>query len=298
MIIDTHCHYNLDPLENSFENDWSSAQEKGVKSSIIVGTTINNSKTALKQALTHKNLFASIGLHPGYYTKFIKDHLNGDKINQELILNKIENDLEQFFSLIDQELNNKDTKLIAVGEIGLDYYRLRKKGLKRELAVEMQKKVFRAQFKFAVANQLPVILHIRDQIDRINDNAYYDTLTIIEEIFKMLNKTTTIILHCVSGPSDYIKKALDLGAYIGIAGNATYDNAPEIRAIIKNAPSDKLLLETDAPYLAPSKFKAEICKPEMILETAKFLEQEMSLNLDIIKDNTFRVFPKIKEAVE
>ncbi|MBU0974937.1 TatD family hydrolase, partial [Patescibacteria group bacterium] len=192
------------------------------------------------------------------------------------------------------------SKLVAIGEIGLDYYRLKNKGLKRDLVVEMQKKLFVSQLELAFQNDLVAIIHVRDQNDRLENNAYNDVLNILK---KVINETKTskkikFVLHCASGSLTYIQEAIALGAYIGIAGNVTYDNAQKLREIIKITPSNRLLLETDAPYLVPksmqnlTKNQNQFCEPYMIKATANYLQQKMGLNLDIIRSNSNNLFFK------
>jgi TatD DNase family protein len=305
MIIDTHCHYNLSPLSHDLSGHWKKAKKNGIEKSIVVGTNIETSKLALDIAKKFPNLYASIGLHPGNYSQEIKNLLDGDKYSQTEIDELVEAQLLAIKKIIEAESNNP--KLIAYGEIGLDYYRLKNKGLKRNLVIEMQKKSFEAQLKLAFENNLVAILHVRDQDDRFEnkDNAYFDTLEILKKVLNetgsdsgtltQASSTPKLILHCASGPISYIKEALSMGAYIGVAGNITYDSADDIREIVKLAPPEKLLLETDAPYLVPASLKnqsieAQICEPFMIKATASYLEKKMGIDLDIILDNTNNLF--------
>jgi TatD DNase family protein len=336
MIIDTHCHYNIEPLFSDVEKHWKNSIESNVVGAICIGTNIESSQTALDLSNKYKSMFAAVGIHPEVYTSYIKTlpdqsfdskHI---KETQELINEKISDDINEFEKILIQTKSNDNNKLIAIGEIGLDYYRLKSKGLKRELVKTTQKQILSKQLTLSFKHQLPVILHVRDQATRnnltqkITSNAYYDTLEIVKKVvqeFKEENiiqdktvktsqnestqsmqkenlKIPPIILHCASGPSDYIKSFLDLGAYIGFAGNVTYNNAPELREILKITPKDRVLLETDAPYLAPGEKKGELCEPHFITETAEFLQNNYQLDLDIIITNTLKVFPQFKKIVK
>ena len=251
-------------------------------------------------------MFASIAVHPEEYDTVIKTFLSGDQYSQESLDQKVASDMIAFKKLLNQA--KQTSQLVAIGEIGLDYYRLKVKGLKRQLVEKMQKEAFTKQLKLAFEYSLPVILHVRDQADRyeltekITSNAYYDVYTIVSELvsnYESQNKQVPpLILHCASGPLDYIQKFLALGAYIGFAGNVTYDNAPELREILKITPQDKILLETDAPYLAPNQLKAELCKPHYITQTAQFLEHSYGINLGIIAENTLKVFPQFSAVLQ
>lgn len=301
MIIDTHCHYNLEPLVQAAATYWNEAINHKVVGAICVGTNLHTSSTALELASKHTTMFASIGIHPGEYTEKIKSFLEGDSYSQATIDSAIHHDISQFDTLLQDELQNKDSKLVAIGEIGLDYFWLKTKGLKRQLVENMQKQVFTAQIGAAFENLIPVILHVRDQVDRRTTNAYYDTYEIVAQLVleyrSQEKQTPPIILHCASGPTDYIKDFLSLGAYIGFAGNITYDNAPELREIFELTPKSRILLETDAPYLGPNEKKGEVCKPVYITKTAQFLQESYGINLDIIVENTLKVFPQFKSAL-
>lgn len=313
MIIDTHCHYNVEPLLSNANKHWQNSLDNGVVGALCIGTDNENSKIALDLSKKFDGMFASIAIHPEEYTDYIKtlttQSLTPKNMEQSEVSigQKINQDISEFERLLIDAQDQENNKLIAIGEIGLDYYRLKSKGLKRELAITMQKQIFSKQLVLAFKNQLPVILHVRDQADRyklsdkIATNAYYDTFEVVNKTiqkFKKENlKTSAIILHCASGPIDYIKNFLDIGAYIGFGGNVTYKNAPELREIFKITPEDKILLETDAPYLAPGEKKGELCQPHLITKTAEFLQNNYQLDLDIIITNTIKVFPQFKEII-
>jgi len=292
-IIDTHCHYNVEPLLSNLEHHWQKSTDNNVLGGICIGTDIQNSKIALELANRYPTMFASIAIHPEEYTQNIKSILDGDKYSPKKIDQLVASDIKEFENLLD--INN--SKIIAIGEIGLDYYRLKRKGLKRELVEKMQKDIFSKQLRLAFQNNLPVILHVRDQLDRTQNNAYYDVYKIVKDMIAEFNSAPKIILHCASGPLDYIKDFLELGAYIGFAGNITYSNAPELRKILEITPKDKVLIETDAPYLAPNEKKGELCEPYLITKTAEFLQNNYQLDIDIILANTLKVFPQFKELV-
>ena len=280
-IFDTHCHYNLDPLATNWEAHWSKAQTAGVTHSIIVGTDIESSQMALTQAKSQKQLFASVGIHPGSLEYIFHPEMKPRDI--EVILEKLTLKLTTLLQ----------SNPVALGEVGLDYYRLRSKGLKREFLENIQKTMLIIQLNLAKTYNLPVIAHVRDQIDRTEENAYFDFLKIIEKY-----PPTKFVLHCASGPLAYIEKAIEMGASIGVDGNVTYDSAEHIRKIVALTPSEKLLLETDAPYLAPNQHKGEICEPWMISETAQYLESELTQNLEQIYQNSFSFFDLERNQVQ
>ena len=253
MIFDTHCHYNLSPLYENWLEHWQKAQKQGVKRALIPSASIETSRRAIEIASEDDHLYASIGIHPNEYNHisaadlptFIYEHAASLSILQD----------------------NKN--VIAVGETGLDYYRL--KDDERGLAIRNQKEAFKMHVQLANEFEKILIIHARDK----GDQAYQDILKIVKDNYQFKKP---FILHCVSGPKNYIKEMLELGAYIGVGGNITYPNANELREIVKLVPVDKLLLETDAPYLPPQEFRGQTCEPWMISKTAEYLEEELKID--------------------
>lgn len=285
MIVDTHCHYNLEPLYNaqtpdSWQEHWHRAQSEGVGACMIVGTTIESSTVAIALAATTTNLTASVGIHP--YR--VAELLESGEVEWETYLKSTLTQLTQL---------SRNQQVSAIGEIGLDYYRMPKSSSEHQAIRTAQKQLVAKQLSLAKSQGLPVVLHVRDRLtpeERVPDNAYWDMLSILEESAPL---THPVILHCVSGPAAYVQAALDLGCYIGVAANCTYPSAMHIRKLIKQAPPDRILLETDAPYLPPQSNRGKICEPWMISETAEYLEKELGVPNTTILANTKRVFPTL-----
>lgn len=250
MIIDTHSHYNLDPFWNEWTAQWTKAQAAGVHQSIVVGVNAETSKLAVTIANSDKNLYAAIGFHPTE-----KENVDNDAL-EVLLPNK---------------------KVVAIGEIGLDYFHS-----KEETDVSKQKNNFTLQVELAKKYSLPLIIHCRDT----SDQAYWDVL----EILNKQKFTGTFILHCVSGPLAYIQKAVTMGAYFGIAGNITYKNSDHLRDIIRSVPKNRLLLETDAPFLPPQEFRGKVCEPWMISKTAAYVSAQLNLELEQLYQNSLQAF--------
>jgi|SRR5579859_1742331 len=261
MITDTHCHYNLEPFFSPTDNDswkkhWQKAQENGVKKSIVVGTDFLSSNIAIQIAESDPNLSAAIGLHP----------------------TEIEKSFQTNFEKLSLLLPNP--KIVAIGETGLDYFHFADDSQK-EIAIKTQQAIFRAHIQLAKKHKLHLIIHVRDK----NEQAYWDVLKILKDE----KYTGTFILHCISGPIEYVRQAVEMGAYIGMAGNITYKNAEHLRDLVKSVPQDRLLLETDAPFLPPQAFRGQTCEPWMISQTAEFVEKELHIPLEHIFQNSLRL---------
>ena len=244
LIFDTHCHYNLEPLYSGqafcfkvkekdpilqmhWQNHWQKSKKEGIAKSIVVGPGIKSSKKAIEIAEAETNLYAAVGIHP-------------ERANK---INDIQNALEELAILA------KSKKVVAIGETGLDCFYLDSENPDKILQIKQkQKELFVGQINLANELNLPLILHVRDK----TEEAYLETLEIIEQYWQFKK---SLIFHCVSGPEIYIKKALNLNnSYFGFDGNLTFKKAGDIRAIfslVQKTDSSKILLETDAPYLAP-----------------------------------------------
>lgn len=296
-IIDTHVHYNLEPLYSgkivepfgltstqqvqTWQNHWQKAQENGVKKSIVVGTNSHYNQLALEISKQNKNLLVSLAYHPESPTNKAKTALKNQQ-NFLAVEKMIEENLNKLENLIK---NHQDNKIVAIGETGLDYFQISKKGLKRDWIIKAQQFAFKLHFTLAKKYHLPLIIHVRDE-DR---TAYDDALDII---LKNYESGQQLILHCISGPLDYIKKALDLGVFIGIDGNVTYQDkrAHNVQEILAIAPHDKILIETDAPFLAPVPYRGQLCEPWMITHTSDYLKKHFDLEEEQIYENSLKAF--------
>ncbi len=275
MIFDTHCHYNLDPLSQNWQGYWQTAQEKGVQKSIVVGTNIKTTDLAIQIATKEKNLWATAAIHPIEYNRLAKEGAS--------LANKVDEFAQQLHMLLEKK---SATKVIAIGETGLDYFHLHKdeslSHLEKDTIIDAQKNSLKQHIMLAQKHDLPLILHVRD----LQEAAYWDTLTILNQ----LHYQGKFILHCVSGPREYVKQALEMGAYISAAGNCTYKNAESIRELIRLAPSEKILVETDAPYLPPQEFRGKMCEPWMITQTAEFLTEHLYIPQEVLWQNAHTFF--------
>ena len=227
MIFDSHCHLNDEKLLERVDEVIESAREAGVDSFLVVGWDKESSLCAIKLAEQYEGIYVAIGFHP------------------ENIFDATDEDFEETMSYINHP------KVVAVGEIGLDYY-WEKDPIKREL----QKEWFIKQIDFANDHHKPISIHNRD--------AFADCLAVLKEHKPLYGG----IMHCYSGSAEALKEVLDLGLYIGLGGPVTFTNAKTPKEVAQDVPLDRLVLETDAPYLAPHPLRGTVNEPMNIVLVA------------------------------
>ena len=240
-LIDTHCHLFYDDLKNDLDIVLNRAQELGVNRFICVGTNMEDSRECLGLAETYKNIYASVGVHPHDAKDAPEDYL--DQIA----------DLITF------------PKMIALGEIGLDYFR-------NISEPDIQQNVFREQLALAQRLQKPVIFHNRD--------ADADVLKILSEF-----PDVTGVAHCFSSDLKTAKTFIDLGFYVSFSGNLTYKNS-HLPDVAKELPLEKLLVETDSPYLSPVPYRGKPNEPGRTRFVAEKLAEIHGVTLQIIAEKT------------
>lgn len=255
MLFDSHAHLNDETLINHVDEIIENAKKNNVTKMVCVGWDRDSSELAVQLASQHPGIYAAVGLHPSEVTH--KD-----------------NDLDWIKDLITHE------KVVAIGEIGLDYYW--DKSLQ-----EAQKAVFVKQMQIAREHQLPVIVHMRD--------ATSDTLEMLKQ---HLSSESGGVMHCYSASEEVMWSFIDLGLYISLAGPVTFKNARVPKAVAKAIPLDKLLVETDSPYLAPVPFRGKTNEPKNVRYVADEIARIKGLTKEAIEtatyDNTCKLF-KIKD---
>jgi TatD DNase family protein len=228
MIIDTHSHLNFKAYNNDREEVIKRAQKEGIVC-IDVGTKYETSKQAIELAEKYnKGVYAAIGLHPIYASAGFQKLKTGPD-EGEFLIKEESFDKEKYKELA------KSKKVVAIGEIGLDYYYKPKSKTKLEQFKEMQKKVFVEQLELAEELNLPVIMHCR--------MAHQDLINILKN-----RKHIKGVIHCFTGTLNEAQQYIDLGFCIGINGIIFKFNVDEV---IKTIPLEKILTETDCPYLTP-----------------------------------------------
>ena len=258
-LIDTHAHLDFPELYNRLDEVLKNALENGVKRIVTISTNLNKIDKIIEISKNYKEVYHTVGVHPN---EVLKDKNNS---NYEMILNL-----------------SKNEKCVGIGECGLDYH------YGNDSKAE-QKASFITQINVSRATNLPLIIHARD--------ADKDMINILENEFK--NGPFKAILHCFSSGKDLALCGLNLGFYISFSGIVTFKSAKLIQEIATLVPDDKILVETDAPYLSPTPLRGSVNEPKNCAITAKYLADirkcEFSTFIDQLYMNSFKIFDKINQ---
>jgi TatD DNase family protein len=228
-FVDTHCHLHFDSFEADREEAYNSAVAANVKQIICVGTTLEDSHKACHYAHAKDGVWATAGVHPHEAAKFLEDPDGKEKLANLLRLPKV----------------------VAAGEIGLDYY-------KSTTPKDIQEKALRLQLEIGLGTNLPFSFHVRD--------AWNDFWRIIDDYSGIHG-----VVHSFSSGRKQLDAALGRDLYIGLNGIMTFTKDEAQLEAARQVPLDKLLLETDAPFLAPVPFRGETCQPRHVVNVAEFL---------------------------
>jgi TatD DNase family protein len=254
-MIDSHCHLNFIKNSGSVDELVAAAANAGVHTIVNIGTDLDSSRESVELASRFAGVYATVGVHP-HDARTLTD--------------------SSFSEL--KELANRN-KVVAIGEIGLDYY--------RDLSPrEMQKKAFVRQLGFAVEKQLPVVIHTRD--------SFEDTINIVKEYAPNLNGG---IFHCFQGDMRDAERVFALGFHISVNGIITYKNSGMSR-LAAEAPLEKMLLETDSPYLTPVPFRGKPNRPELVAFVYEKLAEIRSVRRAEIEKIVDRTCRKLYGLVE
>jgi len=240
--IDTHCHLNFPQFHRDMEKTILRSFQAGLIYLINVGTDLRTSGESVNLASRYKGIYAAVGVHPHEARK-----------NLEGITSKL------------TELSSRP-KVVAIGEIGLDYYH-------NLSSQDYQKQVFSEQLKLAVRVQKPIILHCRD--------AYRDVLNILDEIYlPHIEDRSPGVIHSFSAGLNYLQEFLRRGFYIGFNAMITYPGNESLEESVRNTPMDRILLETDAPYLPPIDHKGERNEPMRVIEVAAYIAHLKNVDVE------------------
>jgi TatD DNase family protein len=243
MLVDTHAHLQWASFDKDREKVINRAKKAGVEYIVNIGFDIDGSIKAIDLAEKHKSLYATVGIHPH----------NASQFNQK-VLNKL------------RQLS-ENPKVVAIGEIGLDYYR----NLSPRQA---QKEAFEAQLFLAKELELPVVIHDRE--------AHADTLKILSRF----REEITVIMHCFSGSKEMAEQCVKSKFYISFAGPVTFPNSYKLHEIAKWIRLDEILLETDSPWLAPQDMRGKRNEPAFLTFTAKKIAELKRISMNELAEAT------------
>jgi TatD DNase family protein len=242
MLIDTHCH--LDFLDFDFDRDEvvRRAKENNVDFIINIGSSIEGSRKSIELTQKYPNLYSTVGIHPHEADNFTLKE-------KELIRGMV-----------------KEDKVVAIGEIGLDYFKSFSKP-------SNQRRLFLSLLELALESNKPLVIHTRQ--------AEPDTLRILKGL-----KPLRAVVHCFSGNRSFLDECLNMGFFVSFTCNITYKKASDLRELVKVTPLDRLMLETDAPFLPPEGFRGRRNEPMQVRLLAEFIGQIKGVSLEEISFKT------------
>ena len=256
-LIDTHAHLDFPELYSNLDEIIENAKNNNVLKIITISTNLNKIEKIIKISNDHDVIYYTVGVHPN---EVLKD----DNYDNYTLMSNISNNL----------------KCVGIGECGLDYHFGNEDREKQKLS-------FITQIKVARDNKLPLIIHSRD--------ADLDMINILQDEYK--KGSFKAILHCFSSGKDLAICGLDLGFYISFSGIVTFKSAKLIQEIACIVPKDRILVETDAPYLAPTPFRGTVNEPKNCFYTAKFLSDIRNSDFNEFTNqlcmNSLKIFDKI-----
>jgi TatD DNase family protein len=251
-LFDSHAHYNDEKFAEDREELLKEIYNSGVTKLVNAGFSLESSKSAIEIAKTHNFIYSTVGISPNDIDDYKKEYL------------------EEIKKLA------KNEKVVAIGEIGLDYYWNKENK-------DLQKEVFVSQIKIANELNLPIVIHTRE--------AIYDTL----EILKNNNCSKKGVFHCCPFNVDLVREGLKLGFYISFAGPTTFKNSKNATEIIKMVPLDKMLIETDSPYLSPEPLRGKRNDSRNVKYIAQKIADVKEISLEEVAKITYENAKKIFE---
>lgn len=273
QLFDTHAHYNDEKFTEDREEVLKQIYDSGVTKLVCAGYSLESSKEAVNIANTHDYIYAIVGISPNDIPKQENDN-KIEKIhkNQSFIFKDA---LTQQLNEIENLASNK--RVVAIGEIGLDYYWNKENK-------EEQKLTFRKQIELANNLNLPIVIHTRE--------AIYDTLDILKNEITPIKKG---IFHCCPLNLDLIREGIKLGFYISFAGPITFKNSKNAEEAIKAVPLNRILIETDSPYLAPEPKRGTRNDSRNVIYMAEKIANVKEMSIEEIAKITYENAERIFE---
>ena len=259
MIIDSHCHLNYEPISLSTNEVIKRAHDIGIKFMLTISVDDQNFNSILKIIDNNPSVYGTYGIHPHE----AKSH---NSIKSNIILEKIK----------------LSEKIIGIGETGLDFYY-------NHSEKKDQIELFSEHIDASIKAKLPLIVHTRA--------AEEETFNLLKQYSN--NKDLKILIHCFTGSRQFATKLLDLGALISASGVITFKKSHELAETFKWIPNDRILVETDSPYLSPEPLRGKSNEPSHIIHTIKFLAKLKNLDFEdfanLTTENFFNLFGNLNE---
>ena len=253
MIVDSHCHLDYSSLYNQLDDVIKRAEYNQVKYLLTICTTLKSFETIKLITDKYENIYGTFGIHPHETKKFVH-------VDKTFILNS----------------KKDNNKIIGIGETGLDfYYNFSEKNIQRKSFIE--------HINAALELNIPIIVHTRE--------AENDTYEILKSENK--NSNLKILIHCFTGSKEFVKKLLDINCYVSVSGIITFNSSTELAETVSFIPIEKLLVETDSPYLSPMPFRGKPNEPSYIIHTIDKLSLIKKMPKKTIISNTTNNFKKL-----
>jgi len=253
MLIDSHCHLDYDQIFNNLDQVIKRAEEQNIKNFLTICTTVKSFDRIKYIVEKYKNIYGSFGIHPHE----TKDFPNIDS-----------EDIVKFYST--------SKKIVGIGETGLDFYYNHSDKI-------VQKKCFIEHIKASSELNIPLIVHTRSA-----EKETYDILNIEKKNCKL-----KVLIHCFTGSKEFAKRLLDIDCFISVSGIITFKKTDTLLNTLSFIPINRLLIETDSPYLAPMPFRGKPNEPSYLIHTAKKVSLVKNIPLREVELNTTRNFKNL-----
>ena len=252
MFIDSHCHLDFPEFQSRLPEVLANMKASKVNHALCVSVDLPDFPNVLKLAQEHPHLYASVGVHP--------DYEDTPEPSLEFLV----------------ETASKHPKIIAIGETGLDYYRM---GDRSYESLEWQRNRFRTHIRASLASRKPLIIHTR--------SASADTIKILKEEGA---ERIGGVMHCFTESYEVAKAAMDMGFFISFSGIVTFKSAKDLQETCKHVPLDRMLIETDSPYLAPIPYRGKINEPAWVSKVGEFIADLKGVPIETLATSTSNNF--------
>lgn len=288
MFIDSHAHLNFKEFGKEISGAIKKAGDAGVKVIINVGSSFSTSLKATQIARGYGDnadqrgikMYSSVGIHPIHLVKDIEEKAVFDGREYSFKTKQEDFDYGKF-----KKLALSSNKIIAIGETGIDLFRIADQNHPIDKVVKLQSEVFLEHIKLAKELKLPLIIHGRG-----TKEGSYGAYDLILKILKTKMSTYEVdiggVAHCFAGNLKQAKEFVKMGFYIGFTGIVTFKNAAEIQQIAREIPLEKILIETDCPFLAPVPYRGKRNEPAFVVEVAKKIAELKNISLEKVEKQT------------